>query len=115
MIVGMRKTSGLFAPLCVIVILSILTSLSFLQSSEMISIILVMTLVMVIIATIVAYYIFIWKDPTMLRSEVHVSQMRALDLFGDKDNPLHAEADDVVHLITNPSLPALPAPGNHHE
>lgn len=59
--------------------------------------------------TIVKGFYFMIKDPTQLRTDEHSQRMRALDLFGNKDNLLNANADHVVSLISNPSLAeALP-------
>lgn len=59
--------------------------------------------------TIVKGIYFMVKDPTQLRTDEHSQRMRALDLFGNKDNPLNANASHIVSLISNPSLTkALP-------
>jgi fatty acid desaturase len=57
-------------------------------------------------ALIWSYLYFAFKKPDYLRSEEHQWRMRAFETFGDKDNPVHPEAGDVVDLATNPSLPA---------
>ena len=31
--------------------------------------------------------------------------MESLKLLGDKDNPLQAEASDIVKMVNNPTLP----------
>ena len=54
--------------------------------------------------TIIKGFYFMIKDPTQLRTDQHSQRMRALDLFGNKDNPLNANAGHVVSLISNPSL-----------
>jgi hypothetical protein len=60
-------------------------------------------------STIVKVFYFMMKDPKQLRPHEHTERMRVLDMFGDKDNPIHVEAEDIVAVISNPSLkPALP-------
>ncbi|MDO8571083.1 MAG: hypothetical protein Q7R79_00200 [bacterium] len=67
-------------------------------------------------ATIVKGFYFMKYDPWQLRTDQHSQRMRALDIFGDKDNPLHAEADHVISLISNPSLTeALPPAKETHD
>jgi hypothetical protein len=48
----------------------------------------------------------LFKNPKLLRSEDFHLRAEAMGLFGDKDNPLNADASDIVAVITNPALPA---------
>jgi hypothetical protein len=70
----------------------------------------------------VAVYVFSYiylliYNPKYLRSEEYQLKAQAIELLGDRDNPLSADAADVVSIIgiTNPTLPALPPPGKEHE
>lgn len=64
-----------------------------------------------IIATILisifagSYIYLLVKNPDYLRSEEYQIKAESLKLFGSKDNPLDAEAGDVVAVVTNPDLP----------
>ena len=53
-----------------------------------------------------SYVYMLFKNPKLLRSEDFHLRAEAMGLFGDKDNPLNADASDVVAVITNPALPA---------
>jgi hypothetical protein len=70
-----------------------------------------------IAAFIFSYIYLLMVKPNYLRSEEYQLRAEALEILGDKDNSLHADAHNIVSLvgITNPSLPALPAPGKDHE
>ena len=57
-----------------------------------------------------SYLYLLIYNPKYLRSEEYQLKAEALQLLGDKDNLLKADADDVVS-ITNPILPSLPPPG----
>lgn len=52
----------------------------------------------------VSYIYFMVKEPNFLRSEEYQLKANSLKLLGDKDNPLEANADDVI-AINNPMLP----------
>ena len=52
-----------------------------------------------------SYLYLLFKNPEYLRSEEYQLRMSSMRLLGDKDNPLHAEAQDVVSVINNPRLP----------
>lgn len=52
-----------------------------------------------------SYIYMLHKNPKLLRSEDFQLRADAMGLFGDKDNPLNADASDVVAVITNPALP----------
>lgn len=64
-------------------------------------------------AFIFSYVYLLIRNPQYLRSEEYQLRAEALGLFGDKDNPLNADAADVVSIvaISDPSRPALPQPG----
>lgn len=53
-----------------------------------------------------SYLYMLFKNPKLLRSEDFHLRAEAMGLFGDKDNPLNANASDIVAVITNPALPA---------
>ncbi len=53
-----------------------------------------------------SYIYMLFKNPKLLRSEDFHLRAEAMGLFGDKDNPMHADATHVVAVITNPALPA---------
>ena len=56
---------------------------------------------------IFSYLYFLFKNPEYLRSEEYQLRMSSMRLLGDKDNPLHADARDIVSMMTsNPSLPS---------
>lgn len=67
--------------------------------------------------TFVCSYVYLLLyNPKYLRSEEYQLRSEALGIFGDKDNVLNANADDVVTVaITNPILPRLLPPGKDHE
>lgn len=52
-----------------------------------------------------SYIYMLFKNPNLLRSEDFHLRAEAMGLFGDKDNPLNADASDVIAVITNPALP----------
>ena len=54
----------------------------------------------------ISYLYFMFTNPNFLRSEDFQLKAESLKLLGDKDNPLQAEASDIV-AINNPSLPLL--------
>ena len=56
-------------------------------------------------AFIFSYIYFLFKNPNYLRSEGYHLRADALRLFGDRDNPLRATADNAISVITNPQLP----------
>lgn len=64
-----------------------------------------------IIATIpvasffISYIYLLFTNPDYLRSEDFQLKAESLKLLGSKDNPLRANADDVVSVVTNPQLP----------
>ena len=58
-----------------------------------------------LLAFIFSYIYFLFKNPNYLRSEGYHIRADALRLFGDRDNPLKATADNAVSVITNPQLP----------
>ncbi len=61
------------------------------------------------LSTIIKGFYFMKCDPSQLRTDQHGQTMRALEMFGDKDNPFRADATHVVALISNPSsAEALP-------
>ena len=53
-----------------------------------------------------SYIYMLCKNPKLLRSEDFHLRAEAMGLFGDKDNPMNADANHVVAVITNPALPA---------
>ncbi len=55
---------------------------------------------------IVSYLYLLFKNPRYLRSEEYQLRAEAMGLFGNKDNPLNADATDVISVINNPLLPA---------
>jgi hypothetical protein len=102
-IASLRKTSGLFSLLVLDVILALLISISLLGPEEITFALIGLTSLSVI-ATIIAYFILMYKDPNMLRSEIHVRQMRALDLLGDNLHGTRVAPADIV-AIANPDHP----------
>lgn len=52
-----------------------------------------------------SYLYLLFKNPEYLRSEEYQLRMNSMRLLGDKDNPLHADAEDIVSMINNPRLP----------
>ena len=52
-----------------------------------------------------SYFYLLFKNPEYLRSEEYQLRMNSIRLLGDKDNPLRAEAGDIVSMVNNPSLP----------
>lgn len=56
-------------------------------------------------AFIFSYLYLLIKNPKYLRSEEYQLRAEAMDLIGDRDNPFHAEAKDVISVISNPALP----------
>lgn len=65
------------------------------------------------VATFIFSYIYLLvNNPKYLRSEEYQLKAEALNIFGDKDNPLNANADNIISVvaITNPALPALQPP-----
>ena len=59
-----------------------------------------------VIAFLFGFIFLLIKNPKYLRSEEFHLRAEAINLFGDKDNPMHAEATHVVSVINNPLLPA---------
>lgn len=110
------RTNALY-PLLIAFVLSVVLAVSVMPftDSAIIEAIAFFPVLLISWQIISAFTYFMRNNPEMLRTETHVRQMRALELFGDKDNPLHVEADHVVQLITDPSLPVLPPPGNNHD
>lgn len=53
-----------------------------------------------------SYVYMLFKNPKLLRSEDFHLRAEAMGLFGDKDNPMNADANHVIAVITNPALPA---------
>ena len=53
-----------------------------------------------------SYLYLLFKNPEYLRSEEYQLRMNSMRLLGDKDNPLHADAGDIVSVINNPRLPS---------
>lgn len=56
-------------------------------------------------AFLISYIYLLFKNPDYLRSEDYQLKAESLKLLGSKDNPLQADAGDVVSVITNPKLP----------
>jgi len=52
-----------------------------------------------------SYLYLLLKNPEYLRSEEYQLRINSMRLLGDKDNPLHADARDIVSVINNPKLP----------
>jgi len=52
-----------------------------------------------------SYLYLLFKNPEYLRSEEYQLRMSSMRLLGDKDNPLHAEAEDIISVVNNPKLP----------
>ena len=102
-IASIRKTSGLFPLLVLDLVLAVLTSLSFATGNEGLIYFLAGITAFSVVATVVAYFIFMFKDPSMLRSEVHVRQMRAMDILGDNLHGAAVPADIIA--IANPARP----------
>ena len=59
-----------------------------------------------IAAFMISYLYLLFANPKYLRSEEYQLRAEAMNLFGTKDNPLSANANDVVSVINNPALPA---------
>ena len=64
-----------------------------------------------VIAFVVSYFYFLFKNPDYLRSEEYQLKAESLKLLGDKDNPLHAAATDVVSV----AIPGLSPPNQQNE
>ena len=60
-----------------------------------------------------SYLYLLFKNPEYLRSEEYQLRMSSMRLLGDKDNPLHADAEDIVSVINNPRLPPPQAQEKH--
>ena len=60
-----------------------------------------------VIAFLVSFFFLLFTNPKYLRSEDYQLRAEAMDLIGDKDNPFHGNARDIVAVISNPDLPAL--------
>ena len=60
-----------------------------------------------LIAFLISYLFLLFKNPKYLRSEEYQLRAEAMDMIGDKDNPFHSEAQDIISVIHNPMLPAL--------
>ena len=60
-----------------------------------------------------SYLYLLFKNPEYLRSEEYQLRMNSMRLLGDKDNPLHANAEDIVSIINNPRLPAPESQEKH--
>jgi threonine/homoserine/homoserine lactone efflux protein len=58
-----------------------------------------------ILAFVVSYIYLLFKNPEYLRSEAYQLRMNSMRLLGDRDNPLNANAKDIVAVINNPALP----------
>lgn len=59
-----------------------------------------------VVLFLASYTYMLFKNPKLLRSEDFHLRADAMGLFGDKDNPMQADATHVVAMITNPALPA---------
>ncbi len=53
----------------------------------------------------VSYFYLLVKNPEYLRSADYQLRINSLRLLGDRDNPLNADAEDVITMVTNPKLP----------
>ena len=51
-----------------------------------------------------SYIYLLFKNPEYLRSEDYQMRMNSIRLLGDRDNPFHTQAEDIV-AVTNPRLP----------
>ncbi|KKU76953.1 MAG: hypothetical protein UY03_C0023G0020 [Parcubacteria group bacterium GW2011_GWA2_47_64] len=60
-----------------------------------------------------SYLFLLFKNPEYLRSEEYQLRMNSMRLLGDKDNPLHANAENIVSVINNPRLPPPDAQEKH--
>ena len=58
-----------------------------------------------VVAFFISYMYLLFKNPEYLRSEDYQLRMNSMRLLGDKDNPLRAQAGDIVSVINNPQLP----------
>lgn len=59
-----------------------------------------------IVAFLISYLYLLFKNPKYLRSEEYQLRAEAMDIIGDRDNPFHADAQDIVSVINNPMLPS---------
>ncbi|MDO8571125.1 MAG: hypothetical protein Q7R79_00410 [bacterium] len=70
-----------------------------------------------VIAFLGSYFLFVFTNPKYLRSEEYQLRAEAMTLIGDRDNPFHGEAKDIIAVISNPELApptaALPSPKDH--
>ena len=60
-----------------------------------------------------SYLFLLFKNSEYLRSEEYQLRMNSMRLLGDKDNPLHANAENIVSVINNPRLPPPDAQEKH--
>ena len=60
-----------------------------------------------------SYLYLLFKNTEYLRLEEYQLRMNSMRLLGDKDNPLHADAEDIVSVINNPRLPPPDAQEKH--
>lgn len=58
-----------------------------------------------IAAVLFAYFYFLCTNPDYLRSEDYQLRRHSLEMLGDKDNRLGANASTIV-AVTNPALPS---------
>ena len=73
-------------------------------------------LIIFLLAFLFAYFYFLFKNPDYLRSEDYHIRMQSIRLLGDKDNPLSANAQDIVSIsIAQMNNPKLPSPNSKKE
>lgn len=53
----------------------------------------------------ISYFYLLFKNPKYLRSEGYQLRAEAMNLIGDRDNPFHGNARDIIDVIGNPELP----------
>jgi len=76
------------------------------KTSGWFSIVGFITALLLILVFIFSYIYLLFKNPEYLRSEGYQLKMNTMRLLGDKDNPLQANAGDIVSVMSNPKLPA---------
>jgi len=82
------------------------------RTSGWITVVIVIVALIPILIFAFSYLYLLFKNPEYLRSEEYQLRMNSMRLLGDKDNPLYANAGDLVSLVNNPMLPP---PGKKHE
>lgn len=55
---------------------------------------------------ILSYLYLLFTNPNYLRSENFQLSAMGMRMFGDKDNPFQATANDLVSMANNPALPS---------